>query len=281
MASIVSEGLAPLPGCLFDLDVLLSTPIVDLKKVASALYPDFELCQRVLRLANSSLTQPSDAAGDIPEAVVLLGPPLFHAAVLIAAVTDFGPRDARDENAAALWTHSVMMAALSEKIAEISEYPVRGKAFMAGLLHDIGHIPFLSVAREDMAVRDELAQIPWRDNIELEREIFGLDHCEIGRWMGRSWKFSSVLMDAVQHHHDPRLAVRDSHLAEVVCAAEHFCSDAFESRNEESIADVVEWMDKSQLRQQVHNRLNPGSNPSLVLLMESGERRQSGKRFWN
>jgi HD-like signal output (HDOD) protein len=281
LASIVSAGLAPLPACLFDLDVLLTAPVVDLKKVTSVLGSDNELSQRVLRLSNASLSQPGDVAQNISDAVVLLGPSLFHAAVLITAVTDFGPREFRDENAWAIWTHSVLMAALSEKIAEISEYPVRGKAFLAGLLHDIGLLPFLMVEREEIGVRDDLAPIQWRDNIKLEREIFGLDHCEIGRWMGRSWNFSPILMDAVQHHHNPRKAMQDSHLAEVVCAAEYFCSGTFASRNEESTWNTAEFVVGSQPSNQIHSRLNLGSKPSLVWPVDANDERRGGKRYWN
>ena len=34
------QGLEPLPPCVFDLDVLLNAPVVDLKKVAMALHSD-------------------------------------------------------------------------------------------------------------------------------------------------------------------------------------------------------------------------------------------------
>jgi HD-like signal output (HDOD) protein len=285
VASLVSGGLEPLPDCVFDLDVLLSEPVVDLKKVAGALGSERELAERVLRLSNASVVQPSDLARNIPDAVVLLGPGMFHAAVLVSAVSEFGPPEFRNENAEAIWTHSVLMAALSEKIAELSEYPIRGMAFVAGLLHDIGHLPFLTVAREERTLREGPSSVSWRDNIELEREIFGLDHCELGRWMGMSWKFSPILMDAVQHHHDPRKAAEDPHLAEVVCAAEHFCSGAFASadreRECESISDGVEFMGERRSWGKVHNRLNPGSQPSFVWATLAGEQRRPAKRFRN
>jgi HD-like signal output (HDOD) protein len=281
LASIVSEGLAPLPDCIFDLDVLLNEPVVDLKKVGRALSPEIELTRRILHLSNSSLLRNSDVARNITDAVVLLGPGLFHAAVLMSAVTGIGPRRHRDDNAMELWTHSVLMAAMSEKIAQVSEYPVEGMAFLAGLLHDIGHLPFLIVAREDLSPREGLASIPWRDNIEVEREIFGLDHCEIGRWMGLSWKFSPALMDAVRHHHDPRKANLDPHLAEVVNAAEHFCSGTFSSRDQHAGGLTLEIAGKFQAAHPVHSRLNPGTIASLTWAAQPGEGRRGMKRYRN
>jgi putative nucleotidyltransferase with HDIG domain len=170
------------------------------------------------------LLRSKESARSINDAIVSLGPCLFHTVVLLCAVTEFGAPEYRDQNAEALWSHSVQMAILAEKIAEQSEYPVRGAAFVAGLLHDIGYLPLLEVAREQEKTFDEIAAIPWRDRIDLEQDIFGIDHCQVGQWMAKSWKFSPSLIDAVWHHHDPRKAEKDSHLAEIICAAEYHCS---------------------------------------------------------
>jgi len=224
LASLVSEGLDPFPRCVFDLDVLLNAPVVDLQKVSRALNSDYGFSGRVLRLSNAVLVHSNESAQSVTDAAVLLGPCLFHTAVLICAVTEFGEHASRDWNAEALWSHGVKIAVTSERIAELSEYPVRGMAYVAGLLHDIGQLPLLMVARDQEKTFNELAAIQWQDNLGLERDIFGLDHCQIGEWMAKSWGFSSSLTDAVVHHHEPSGAENDSHLAEIVCAAEYYCS---------------------------------------------------------
>jgi putative nucleotidyltransferase with HDIG domain len=224
LASIVSEGLKPLPPCVFELDVLLNAPVIDLEKVIAVLdsYPEFG--RRILGLSNAILARSSASAENIADAVVLLEPSQFQAVVLLCGVTEFGAPESRDQNAEALWSHSVQIAILCEEIAEQSKYPVRGAAFVAGLLHDIGFLPLLTVAREQEKSFEELASIQWREEIEVERELFGLDHCQVGQWMAKSWKLSPSLTDAVLHHHDPDKAEDDSHLAEIVCAAEYYCS---------------------------------------------------------
>ena len=224
MASLVSEGLDPFPRCLFDLDVLLNAPVTDLQKVNRALNSDARFSRRVLRLSNIALGHSSESAQNVIDAAVLLGPCLFHSAVLICAATEFGAHAERDSNAEWLWSHGARIAAMSETIALLSEYPVRGMAYLAGLFHDIGHLPLRMVAREQEKTLDELAAIRWQDNIVLERDIFGLDHCQIGGWMAKSWGFSPSLIDAVAYHHEPTRAKSDRQLAEIVCAAEYYCS---------------------------------------------------------
>jgi putative nucleotidyltransferase with HDIG domain len=224
LAFLVSEGLDPFPPCVFDLDVLLNAPVVDLQKVSRALSSDARFSSRLLHLSNAVLIHSNESAKRVTDAAVLLGPCLFHTAVLVCAVTEFGADGYRDSNAEALWSHGVQIAAMSEEIAELSNYPVRGMAYVAGLFHDIGQLPLRMVARELESAFDGLAAIHWQDNIALERDIFGLDHCQVGEWMAKSWGFSPSLTDAILHHHEPRGAEDDSHLAEIVCAAEYYCS---------------------------------------------------------
>jgi len=222
VASIVSRGLDPLPPCVFDLDVLLNAPVVDLTKVTRALSSNLRFSRRVLRLSGEILAGSNESAHTVEDALIQLGPCLFHAVVLLCAVTEVGEHKTRDENAEAIWLHSIEMAILAEQIAEQSGYPPRGAACVAGLLHDIGYLPLLEAAREQGYLGRGLGPAEWRDDVALEREIFGVDHCQIGAWMAKSWKFSPSLIDAISHHHDPSKAAEDSHLAEIVFAAEHY-----------------------------------------------------------
>jgi HD-like signal output (HDOD) protein len=224
LASIISQGLKPIPSFVFDLDVVLNAPPVDVKRIENVLRSEANFAQRVLRLSNGFLICSNQSAQTAHEAVVLMGPSLFLAAVLVCAVTEFDAPVYRDQNAESLWAHSVHIGTLSEEIALHTEYPFPGMAFLAGLLHDIGYLPLLKVVREQEEAVDTLAKIPWRDNLNLERDIFGLDHCQIGHWMAKSWEFSPSLADAVLHHHDPGNAETDRHLAEIVHAAKYHCS---------------------------------------------------------
>ena len=222
LSSLVSQGLGPFQPCVFDLDILLSEPSVDLDRVTRVLDSDARFGRRVLYLSNSVLLESAEFAQTVTEAAILLGPCLFQAVVLVCAVTDFGDGASRDSNAEFLWTHAIQIATISEGIAELSEYPVRGVAFLAGLFHDIGHLALRSIAEREGSF-DQLASLQWKDNLDLEREFFGMDHCQIGQWMAKSWGFSPSLVDAILHHHDPQAAEIDPQLAEIVCAAEYYC----------------------------------------------------------
>jgi putative nucleotidyltransferase with HDIG domain len=224
VASIISQGLESLPHCVFDLDALLNAMVIDLTRVTRTLARDPAFSRRVLHLSNTVLKSSGETARNSEDAVILLGPSLFHAVILLCAVTQVGASPTWDENAEGIWLHSLEMAVLSEQIAEESKYPFPETACLAGLLHDIGYLPLLVAAREQANLGRELSDCQWRDDVKLEHEIFGVDHCQVGRWMAKSWNLSPTLIDAVSNHHDPSKVKEDAHLAEILYAAEHNCS---------------------------------------------------------
>ena len=124
----------------------------------------------------------------------------------------------------ALWLHSVQMALVSEEIAQQSWMLLQGLAYVAGLLHEIGHLPLLTVAREQEKKFDELAAIEWRDNIELRTRHFRTRPLPDWKVDGQILESGAVLDRCGRNHHHPREAEKDSILAEIVFAAERYCS---------------------------------------------------------
>jgi HD-like signal output (HDOD) protein len=223
LSGLISQGLDPLPTCLFELESLLNADVVNLEKINQILSSNVRFSRRILGLANKILAESNESARSVSDAVVLLGPSLFHSVILVCAITQLGDYDARDENAKAIWSHGIQVALASEGAAREAQYPFCGVAFTAGLVHDIGHVPLLLVACQQTKMLEELSTVRWQDNIEFERHIFGLDHCQVGKWMAKTWKFSDSIMDAIVHHHDPRAALVDPRLTDIVNAAETSC----------------------------------------------------------
>ena len=54
----------------------------------------------------------------------------------------------------------------------------------------------------------------------LERSYFGVDHCEVGRWIALSGNFAPWMVEVVEHHHDPSKSVEDATLVAIVAAAD-------------------------------------------------------------
>jgi len=95
--------------------------------------------------------------------------------------------------------------------------------YLGGLLHDIGMLPLLVIAAKEQAFRGDTSSGPWGGSMEAEKTYFGLNHCEVGRWIGQSWNFFPSFIDVFENHHHPERSTRDPHLVGIVSAADHFC----------------------------------------------------------
>lgn len=105
----------------------------------------------------------------------------------------------------------------------MARYTEREQAYLGGLLHDIGTLPILLVAKEENALSEKTKSGPWGGTLEIEKEFFGMTHCEVGRWIGQAWNFFPSFIDVFENHHYPNRSVRDPHLVGIVAAADHFC----------------------------------------------------------
>jgi putative nucleotidyltransferase with HDIG domain len=100
------------------------------------------------------------------------------------------------------WRHSLGCALVTRKFAEIMVYPDTEKAYLAGLLHDIGVLVNCMVVPEEFRTAMQMAmreQIPLN---EAEQETMGFTHCDTGRILAEAWKIPPDLVDVIELHHD-------------------------------------------------------------------------------
>jgi HD-like signal output (HDOD) protein len=222
LMNLLSKGLPTLPAYLLDLNALLSSPAVDLKKVGKVIRTDPSLTAQVLRLCNSALFGLRRRVLSIEQAAVLLGTERLRTLMLTCSVMQFAGKTVPVKQLMGFWQHSFLSALLSERIARTVEYPEKEQAYLGGLLHDIGQLPLWMLLMEESAKDRPLPPANWVDNLKLEREYFGTDHGKVGRWMGVAWNFMPSFMDVFEHHHDPENAQHDPYLVGVVSAADQF-----------------------------------------------------------
>src|SRR5262249_40209510 len=102
----------------------------------------------------------------------------------------------------ACWRHSVACAMVAERVARWNSID-RDFAYTAGILHDIGRVALATASPDLYADLMESAAERPRDVLEAERELFGLDHCSVGRLLVAAWKLPDVFAEIVATHHQP------------------------------------------------------------------------------
>ena len=201
------------------------TPVSRLEDVIRT---DVALTQRLLRVANSAFYSRSHAARTVREAVVTLGVTQLRRVALATSVLDFAGRGAtRGFDRMGFFTHSLVVGALAQELAEATGYEDPPVAFVAGLLHDVGKPFFDQHYAEPFAKALALAQRERLPLYEAERRVFSkevhprlADHAAMGRWAMQTWKLPDPYPEIVGLHHEER-ALASNPLLRVVCAANH------------------------------------------------------------
>lgn len=190
-----------LPAGLARMNQLLSAAPVDLRRLGNAGVEDAGIVSRMLHLSNSSLFNLSPHVNTLEQAVSVLDSEVVRELLLTCWLIRFsGERAAARENHA-FWRHSLGVARLSRQIAQWIDFAQPERAFLAGLLHDVGMLPFLTLySRCGVPIRQGVVEYVG-DGIDLQRRRFGADHCELGLKMAAVLEFPASIGDTAACHH--------------------------------------------------------------------------------
>ncbi|MCB1907829.1 MAG: HDOD domain-containing protein [Rhodocyclaceae bacterium] len=125
----------------------------------------------------------------------------------------------RPEQRMHLWRHALTTAVVAAELARRQGIDP-GKAYLAGLLHDIGYM-FAELREPGVLARLEALAIDQETTIDLlEASVLGCGHGEITGELLTYWKLPRALVELFRDHH--RLPPSPASLASVVATAEHF-----------------------------------------------------------
>jgi HD-like signal output (HDOD) protein len=214
-----------------ELTAVLSGPSADIKKAGKLIRTDPSLSAQVLRLCNSPMFGLRSRVISIEQATMLVGMERLRSIAMACSLVSYSGYGLPADQVTNFWEHSFLAGMLSEHLAKQTEYCEKEQAYIAGLLHDIGQIPQWMLAVEERAKQKNAADDDWIDNISIERDHFGMDHCEIGRSMALTWNFMPSFIDVLGHHHEPEDAQHDPNLVQIIATIEHFLLHKVEAEN--------------------------------------------------
>ena len=203
---------------------LLDDPDVSVEEIADLMLSDQVMTARVMKLLNSPVYKPAQEITSLKRALIYLG--LRHVrelALTTSVINAFdGTTGALELNS--FWEHSFGVGMVSKIIAQKIGYQDLEKAYIAGIIHNLGEV-FLSNFLRDpfLEVLEYIKAHPVR-LIDAEAELLGTTHCEVGLCMAQKWNFPDAYCDVIMHHHNPHEATVDVVLCAIVNLADLFCS---------------------------------------------------------
>ena len=194
------------PSLYFQIAAEIKSPEASIENIANLISQDPAITAKVLQLANSAMFGLQLKVSNPVEAVGYIGLETTQALVLLAhTFSSFDQSQLGAFSIDSLWQHSVWTGHFARRIALTEEtHPdVVAQAFVAGLLHDIGKLLFAANLPQAFASALNMARQQNRSLWEVEAQIFGANHAEVGGCVLGIWGLPPPIVDAVAYHHFP------------------------------------------------------------------------------
>ncbi|MGQ9553869.1 MAG: HDOD domain-containing protein [Anaerolineae bacterium] len=197
-----AQDLLTLPGVAVQLIERCADPDVRIGDVVALIGSDQVMTARVLRMANSAFYGRTSSVSTLNQAVMTLGLETVRALGLsigIYAALEPGKSDFKAE-LEQLWQHSIAVALSAREVARRIRSKDRERAFIAGLLHDIGQLVLVQCLADQYRAVLELLPVAGISLEKAERDVLGADHAEVGAWLLERWHLPMELRLPIALH---------------------------------------------------------------------------------
>ena len=218
------EQMPSLPVIVSQLLSYLEKPSDQLRvsDVATLISRDNSLAARCLHLANSPLFGRYQAVDTVHAAVVALGLRRMKEIAVSCCLLSLTPTSGAFDPVF-FWEHSLECALMSRRVAQAIAYPHPEKAYLAGLLHDIGVIAHLWLVPKEFRTALDLAKSRHIPLQEAELEVLGMTHGDTGKRLAERWRLGEEMTVVIGFHHDIENAPDHRLLTAVVALADLLC----------------------------------------------------------
>ncbi len=199
-----SPRLPSLPAIALKVLDLTQQPEVDFKDIANAIQHDPALSTKILKTVNSAFYGQAREISTVSRALQVLGLNSVKTLALgFSLAGNLKKSPAKGFDHVAYWRRSVYTATAARILSRRAGLVQQEEAFIGGLLQDMGMVALSQALGEEYASVLEKANGDHAALRDHERQVFGLDHAEVGAALAESWKLPPVLVAPIRHHEAP------------------------------------------------------------------------------
>ncbi|MDH5767228.1 MAG: HDOD domain-containing protein [Gammaproteobacteria bacterium] len=202
-----SVQLFSLPEIYFKLRNAFDDPDSSLGDIVAVMKNDPAMTMRLLRLANSPFYGFASRIETVDRAINLLGikevENLALSVHIIEASMQIGLLNSELEK---FWYDSVQVAIISRLMAGQCNVLDVERLFVAGLLHNIGHLALISQMPEETDYMSNVAKKQGIDLCLIEKNVLGYHYAQIGSELMSVWGLPESIRLIVKYHNEPQQA---------------------------------------------------------------------------
>ncbi|KAF0178986.1 MAG: HD domain protein [Nitrospirae bacterium] len=194
---------------------LINDDYSSIKELEKIIGRDQAFSARLLRIANSPYYGRDRSIDTISTGILLIGFNTMKSLVVAASLKDLHRKFGLFEQR--LWEHSLGVSiaasilALETKLLQVEE------AMIGGLIHDVGKTILNNAMPESYSVIVEKVYETGMSFADVENEMLGFNHCQVGGLIARKWKLPKNLESVVEYHHAADFSVLNDKALEALC----------------------------------------------------------------
>ncbi len=203
-------SLPAVPRVYSELSSALVNPNVSLGQISKIVRQDVAISTKVLQMVNSAFFSLSRRVNDVESAVNLLGTNMLKNVTLSVEVFHGfeGPGGVKGFSIEEFQHHAFLAANVAKRM--LKEQRQAEDAFMGCMLHEVGKLVLASRLPKAFTQVMGNMQASQRPIWQVEQELLGYTHAEIGAYLLGVWGLPYSIVEAVANHHQPQRIKQDS-----------------------------------------------------------------------
>ena len=176
------------------------------KDIGDIVAQDVGLTTNILKLVNSAYFGLARHISTPQQATIVLGVNVIRSLILSLHVfQSFDPLGRQSFSLPLLWGHSIRTASIARALAQDVGLPREqaDHAYIAALLHDVGKLLLDAQCSDDCQRVYEVVRQQNRRVAEVELEVLGLTHAQVGAYLLGLWGLPGPVVHSVARHHAP------------------------------------------------------------------------------
>lgn len=197
-------SLSTLPAVMGELQRAINDPEATLEVFGKIIEKDPDLTARILRIANSAFYGLQSKVETVVQALSLIGVGELKQLLSGGSVVEYFQNIPPEVlNMKSFWQHSVASGIAARELASQCRVLEPERFFVAGLIHAIGRLVLLLKAPDAYLAVLQTHRKTQEPLHEVEKEMLGYTHAEVGSELLLQWNFPHTLRFAVRYQHAP------------------------------------------------------------------------------
>lgn len=197
------RDLPTLPSIAFEVLKIAGKPNANVNDMVRVMEVDVALTGKILRTANSAYYGVPRKIDSLRMALVVIGMDEISNLVTTASILKAFPAQtgSDDWDARHFWFHNAAVAELTIGLVDLLNLPKPTGAYVAGILHDVGHLMLHQYFNKYWKECQQFANSNGMPNFRAEQQLLGVDHGHVGAWLIQRWNLPDEISQAVAQHH--------------------------------------------------------------------------------